>query len=129
MRAAWYLSLCVLADHQVLAHWRMTSGAAFWWTLTDRSQLQPNGFRDEPFLFSDIVTVTIYRDARVDREAFNFEWAKVNEVLQSIPGMRVTRLAGVRPWPSNPPTDALELAATESEPAPPVDGGRDTDSL
>ena len=129
MGAAWYLSLCVLADHQILAHWRMTNGAAFWWTLTDRSQLHPNGFRDEPFLFSEIVTVTIYREARVGREAFSFEWAKMKELLESIPGMRVTRLAGVQPWPSSPPTDALELAATDPEPTAPADGGRDTGSL
>ncbi len=116
MDSAWYSALSVLADSSALVYWRMANGVSFWWKLTDRSQLQNDRVRDQPILFSEIASVTIYREARAGREIFHFDWPTMKELLERIAGLRVNLLAGVRPWPSCPPTDALELTATDAGP-------------
>jgi hypothetical protein len=88
----------------------MANGALFWMALTDRMQLGVDRFRDAPFHFSEIVSVTVYREAVAGREVFTCDWPKLKGTLARVEGICVTPLEAVRPWPSSPPTDALEIS-------------------
>ena len=109
MVEAWYVALRVIARHKVPKYWRMTCGPAFWWS-SGETELLPNGFATQPFGYSEITSVTVYGEARADPEVWCCDLAKLRAELVEARGIRIDTRVGVIPWPSCPPTDALELS-------------------
>src|SRR4051794_4329 len=112
MAEVWHRALLVIARQRPMAYWRMKYGAAFWWS-PDEAELLPDRFATQPFGYSEIERVTIYRECRAGNDVFGCDWSAVKAGLASSPGVRVVLLEGVRPWPSSPPTEALELSEAE----------------
>jgi hypothetical protein len=109
MAEAWYLALRVIARHKVPIYWRMTYGPGFWWS-PGESELLPNGFATQPFGYSEVASVTVYREARAGQEMWCCDLVKLRAELVDARGIRIVAQVGVRPWPSCPPTEALELS-------------------
>ena len=125
METGWSAALGVIVDYQPMTYWRMTNGAEFWWTLSGRHELLADRFAEQPFRYAEIESLTVYREARAGREVWACDWLGLCEALACIRGIRLAPLAGVRPWPSSPPTDALVLVA-DPEPHTLPTGGRDS---
>ena len=109
---AWYSALLVIARLRPMAYWRMTYGAEFWWS-PGEGELLADRFATQPFGYSDIERVTVYHECQFGKEVFGCDWAAVKCGLTSAEGIRIVPLEGVRPWPSSPPTEALELSADD----------------
>jgi hypothetical protein len=121
--ADWYPALAVIADHRPVAFWRMANGAVFWWTPSGRHELLADRFAEEPFLYAEIESVTVYREVRAGREVLGCDWPAVCEELAGVLGVRVRSLEGVRAFPSSPPTEALVLEADAEPGAAPDPAG------
>jgi hypothetical protein len=105
----WHQALCILADFSAIAYWRMTDGAEFWWTLTDRSQLRNSRFADEPFSYSEIVCIQVFDEVRTQQEVLSCDLPKIKERLLCISGLRVTTLRDLCILPATSPNMVLEL--------------------
>jgi hypothetical protein len=105
----WYAALCLLADFSPPTYWRMSNGAEFWWTLRDRSQLLEASFVDEPFAFSEIVSIRVFDKIRANQEVLSCNWAVLKERLVNIPGLRVVTLNDICIPPASRPNMVLEL--------------------
>jgi hypothetical protein len=106
-----------------MAKWRLTYGAEFWWS-PDEAELLPDRFATQPFGYPEIDRVTVYRECRAGKDVFQCDWAAVKAGMAAAEGVRVVLRESVRPWPSSPPTEALEISAN-SELAAPADRPRE----
>ena len=111
METDWYAALAVIVDYRPMVVWRMTNGAAFGWTPSGRHELLANRFAEQPFRYAEIESLKVYREARAGHEVWSCDWPGLCDALACVRGIRLSRLIGVRPWPSSPPTDALVLVA------------------
>lgn len=111
MADAWYPVLQEIARYQPVAYWRMSYGAVFFWCPRPPDVL-PDGFATQPFSYSQIESVTVYRYAQAGRDVFDCEWAALVAALQQAPGVNVVVLTNAKPWPTSPPTDALRLTVS-----------------
>ena len=108
----WTEALGILADHAPMSYWRMANGSEFWWTLTGREQLLADRFADEPFRFSEIESVTVFREVRIGEEVLACDWPALRAALDEVPGLQVTRLSDVILPPATPPNQAVRLVAS-----------------
>src|SRR5262249_52805632 len=108
----WSEALGILADHAPMSYWRMANGAGFWWTLTGREQLLADRFADEPFGFSQIESVTAFREVRYWGEVMSCDWPSLREALAGVEGLEVTELTDVELPPATPPNQAVRLVAS-----------------
>jgi hypothetical protein len=106
----WYRAMRVIARQRLTACWQMKDGAVFWWS-PEEAELLPDGFATQPFGYDEIERVTVYREFSAGNKVFRCDWSAVKAGLASAEGVRVVSLEGARPWPSSPPTEALELSA------------------
>jgi len=96
-----------------MAYWRLKYGASFWWTPSE-AELPPGWVRHAGLLGTQRSNkVTVYRECRAAKMCFICDLTMVRAELSTAGGVRVMPLNGVRPWPSSPPTEAIELSADE----------------
>ena len=107
----WFRALSIIADHSPMTYWRMSNGAEFWWTLTNREQLLPDRFVEEPFSYAEIVEICVFNEVKVRQEVFSTNWASLLEALAQVPGLRVKELKDVKMLPAAPPNKVLCLSA------------------
>ena len=108
----WSETLGILADYSPMSCWHMTSGARFWWTLTGRSQLLADRFADEHCRFSEIESVTAFREIRFKDEVLACDWSALREALAGVRGLEVTELTDLEMPPATPPNQAVPLVAS-----------------
>lgn len=113
----WRAALGVIADHEPYAYWRMANGAEFGW-IVGRSELLADRFAAQPFAYSEIVSVTVYSEARAAGGTIACDWASLTDALSAVPGLDVVPVSGVSPWPDTPPTDAMVCQASAVPPTP-----------
>jgi hypothetical protein len=87
----------------------MTNGAEFWWTLTNRTQLLDDRFAEEPFLYTEIVSVCVVSEVRFRQEVLSCDWLALRQGLLSVPGLHVEEMGDVKIPPASPPNQALRL--------------------
>jgi len=115
MEHAWYVTLRMIARHGVPTYWRLTYGPEFWWR-PDEAELLPHGFATQPFSYSEVASVTVYGKARAGQlEEWSCDLEKLRVELIEARGIRVVTRTGVKPWPSSPPTEALELTVVAEQ--------------
>jgi hypothetical protein len=107
----WYATLSIIADFSPVTYWRMSNGAAFWWTLTSRAQLGEDRFTDQPFSYTEIVSVCIVSEVRFRQEVLSCDWPALRQSLLSVPGLRAEEMCDMKIPPASPPNQALHLTA------------------
>ena len=107
----WHAALSIIADFSPMTYWRMSNGAGFWWTLTSQDQLLPDHFAEQPFSYTEIVSVCLFSEVRFRDEVLSCAWPALCQSLLRIPGLRVEELRDVRLPPASPPNQVLHLTA------------------
>jgi hypothetical protein len=105
---AWYTALCLIADEPLPMFWRLSYGAAFWWT-PERAELLPDGFAHQPFSYGEIASVTLFDTVRFADEVFTCDLTSMVRRLDGIAGLLVTEQKDVSCPPVKPPNQALQL--------------------
>lgn len=111
----WHATLSVIADYSPMTHWRMSNGAAFWWTLISRDQLLDDRFAEQPFCYAEIVSVCVFNEVRLGKEIVTCDWRGLRLRLLNIPGLRLEEMRDVTLAPASPPNEALFLTAPPSD--------------
>ena len=87
----WHAALSIIADFSPMTYWRMSNGAAFWWTLTSRAQLLDDRFAEQPFSYAEIVSLCVVSEVRFRQEVLSCDWPALRRSLLSVPGLRVEK--------------------------------------
>ncbi len=105
---AWLETLCVLADDALPAYWLIANGSEFWWT-PERSQLGADRFINEPFAYSEIVSITVFDSVPFKSNVWTCDFESLREKLSRIDGLRVEESCDLNIPPAAPPNRALHL--------------------
>lgn len=105
----WYAALSVVADYSPMTYWEMSNGAVFWWTLSSRSQLMDDRFAEQPFDYSEIISITVFNEIRFRTEVLSCDWPSLIRCLWNVPGLQVEMLTDVNRPPATPPNQAIRL--------------------
>jgi hypothetical protein len=107
----WHTALSIIADFSPMTYWRMSNGAEFWWTLTNRTQLLDDRFTERPFSYTEIVSVCVVSEVRFRKEMLSCDWPALRQSLLTVPGLHVEEVGDVKIPPASPPNQALRLTA------------------
>jgi hypothetical protein len=105
----WYAALGILADLRPLAYWEMSNGASFWWILTDRSQLLADRFAEQPFTYSEIVSILVILEGTFGQSRVSCDWPSIKNGLLAIPGLGVVEVRDAQMAEVAVPNRALRL--------------------
>src|SRR5437588_12616302 len=107
----WHAALSIIGDFSPMTFWEMSNGARYWWTLTSRHQLGDDRFTEQPFSYSEIVSVCVVNEVRFREEVVSCDWPALHRSLLNIPGLHVQELRDVKIPPAAPPNKALHLTS------------------
>jgi hypothetical protein len=107
----WFETLGILADQSPMCYWRMSNGAVFWWSLISRSQLLADRFAIEPFRFSEIESITVFREVRFGDERMGCDWIGLRADLDRVTGLQMIEFINLVLPPATPPNQAIQLVA------------------
>jgi hypothetical protein len=105
----WHAALSIIADFSPMTYWEMSNGARYWWTLTSRNQLADDRFTEQPFSYSEIVSVCVVNEVRYREEVLSCDWPALCQGLLKVPGLRVEEMCDVKIPPAAPPNKALQM--------------------
>src|SRR5690348_6665287 len=92
----WHAALSIIADFSPMTYWKMSNGAVFWWNLTNRDQLLEDRFSEQPFSYSEIVSVCVVSEVRFKQEVLSCDWPALRQSLLNVPGLSVEELQDVK---------------------------------
>lgn len=107
----WRDALSIIADFSPMTYWRMSNGAALWWTLSSRAQLLDDRFTEQPFLYPEIVSVCVVSEVRFREEVLSCDWPALHQGLLSVSRLHVDEILNLEIPPASPPNRALRLTA------------------
>jgi hypothetical protein len=107
----WRAALSVIADFSPMTYWEMSNGARFWWTLTSRNQLRDDCFAEQPFSYTEIVSVCVVSEVRFREGVLLCDWPALHQGLLKVPGLRVEEMCDIKIPPAAAPNKALHLTA------------------
>ncbi len=109
----WHAALSIIADYSPMAYWWMSNGAVFGWILTNRAQLLQDRFSEQPFEYTEIDSVCVFKEIRLGQEIVSCDWPALRNRLMEIPGLRVEELRDVIIPPASVPNQVLRLSVSE----------------
>jgi hypothetical protein len=109
----WHAALSIVADFSPMAYWRMSNGAEFWWILGNREQLLRDRFSEQPFDYSEIVSISVYCEVRLGKVSFSCDWPALLDALLVVHGLRVEELRDVKIPAASVPNHVLRLSVME----------------
>jgi hypothetical protein len=86
-----------------MTYWEMSNGARYWWTLTSRDQLGDDRFTEQPFSYTEIVSVCVVSEVRFREEVISCDWPALHQGLLKVAGLRVEEMCDFTIPPAKPP--------------------------